>query len=148
MGLLARQSFSRDSIVSSVMGDLSPVTNNETASLEFSPLQHIINRKGPVRIGIRSRVVATCPLKRGHLQGSSARYRTVTLVTVSNPFNGLRRFSKIQRALMRFSLRRFKAFDKSKSPLELFFPPLLFSKSGRELLFRETFTPFASTSKV
>jgi len=147
MGLLARQSVSRDSIVSPVMGDLSPMANNETASLEFSPLQHSINRKGPVRIGIRPQAIAACPHKRGHLQGSSARYRTVTLVTVSNPFNGLRRFSKIRRALMRFSLRRFKAFDKSKSPLELFFPPLLFSKSRCDL-FRETFTLFASTSKV
>jgi hypothetical protein len=47
MGLLARQSVSRDSIVSPGMGDLSPTPNNETASLEFSPLQHILTERDP-----------------------------------------------------------------------------------------------------
>jgi len=109
MGLSARQSFSRDSIVSFVTGDLSPVTNNETASLEFSPLQHISTERDPSGLESGRGQLPVARMDAAIFRVSSARYRAATLMTVSNPFNGLRRFSKLRRALMGFSLRRFKA---------------------------------------
>lgn len=69
MGLSARQSVSLDSIVSSVMGDFSPTAFNETASLEFSPLQHISTERDPSGFGVRARASATGPHERSHLQG-------------------------------------------------------------------------------
>jgi len=86
MGLSARQSLSRDSIVSPVMGDLSPTTNNETASLEFSPLQHILTGRNPSGLGSGRRQLPLTCMDVAIFRVSSVRYRTVTLVTVSNPF--------------------------------------------------------------
>lgn len=86
MGLSARQSLSRDSIVSSVTGDLSPATINETASLEFSPLQHISTERNPSGLESGRRNLPPSRMDAPIFRVSSARYRTATLVTVPYPF--------------------------------------------------------------